>query len=455
MSRLDVVILAAGEGKRMKSRLPKVLHRIAGRTLLERVVDAAHALSPEQIHVVIGYGGASVCNTLPELDVSWVTQLERLGTGHAVLQALPDIPDHSTVLVLYGDVPLIGADTLRATIGTVNAQSAGLLTVELEDPAGYGRIVRMPDGSVAGIVEDRDATTEQRGIREINTGIMAANAYQLKDWLGRIDNGNSQGEYYLTDIVALAVADGLNVRAVHPSCAEEVLGVNDRIQLANLERHHQHQLATHLMAEGVTLSDPSRIDIRGNVAVGEDVSIDVNVVFEGQVSLDSGVTIGPNCVIKNSSIGANSEILAHCVIEDASIGASCRIGPYSRMRPDTQLGSNVQIGNFVEIKKSRVATGTKVNHLSYVGDTELGARVNVGAGTITCNYDGANKHKTVVEDDAFIGSGTQLVAPVVIGNGSTIGAGSTITRDTQPDSLTIARVGQTTVKGWVKPTKKK
>jgi len=455
MSRLDVVILAAGEGKRMKSRVPKVLHKIAGRTLLELVVDAANALSPEQIHVVIGHGGATVRDALPNLDVSWVTQVEQLGTGHAVQQALPNIPDHSTVLVLYGDVPLIQADTLCSIIGLVTGQSMGLLTARVENPAGYGRIVRMPNGAIEGIVEDRDATSEQYDIGEINTGIMTATAGQLKGWLGRIDNGNSQAEYYLTDVVALAVADGTNVKAVRPSSIEEVLGVNDRIQLSNLERHYQRQTARRLMAEGATLSDPNRVDIRGTLTVGEDVFIDVNVVFEGIVTLDNGVSIGPNCVIKNSSIGANSDIFANCVIEEAVIGSSCQIGPYSRMRPLTQLASNVHIGNFVEIKKSRIASGTKVNHLSYVGDTELGERVNVGAGTITCNYDGANKHKTVVGNDAFIGSGTQLVAPVAIGDGSTIGAGSTITLDTQPETLTIARVKQTTVKGWVRPTKQR
>ena len=454
MSGLEVVILAAGEGKRMKSQLPKVLHKIAGQTLLEFVVHAAKQLSPEQVHVVIGHGGAIVRETLSELDVTWVNQVEQLGTGHAVEQAIPEISDESTVLVLYADGPLIRPETLRSVNDLVSPDAMGLITIEVEEPKGYGRILRKDDGAVSGIVEEPEANADQRRIQEINTGIVAVTAGPLKRWLSEIDADNSQGEYYLTDTIALAVRDGVTVRTIQPETAEEVLGVNDRVQLAQLERHYQRQLARRLMMEGATICDPDRIDIRGEVVVGQDVCIDVNAVFEGNVLLGDRVTIGPNNVIKNSNIGADTEIFANCVIEDASIGSSCRVGPYSRVRPDTQLASNVHIGNFVEIKKSRIASGTKVNHLSYVGDSELGSRVNVGAGTITCNYDGVNKHKTVVGDDCFIGSGTQLVAPVVIGNGSTIGAGSTITRNTEAEALTLARPKQTTVKGWTRPTKK-
>ena len=454
MSRIDVVILAAGEGKRMKSRMPKVLHRIAGRTLLELVVSAAEQLSPEQIHVVIGHGGALVQETLPRLDVAWVTQKEQLGTGHAVVQAVPDIPDDSTVLVLYADCPLIQPETLSSVVASVSNRCMGLITIDVAQPKGYGRILRNDHGAVIGIVEERDANEEQRLIHEINTGIMAIPAASLKGWLSEIDANNSQGEYYLTDVIALAVRDRVTVDTVQPETAEEVLGVNDRVQLAHLERHYQRQEAGRLMIEGATLRDPERVDVRGQVVVGQDVVIDVNVVFEGKVSLGDRVKIGPNVVIKNSNVAADTEIFANCVIEAAVIGSSCRVGPYSRVRPDTELASNVHIGNFVEIKKSRIAQGTKVNHLSYVGDSELGSRVNVGAGTITCNYDGANKHKTVVGDDSFIGSGTQLVAPVVIGNGSTIGAGSTITRDTESEALTLTRPKQMTVKGWKRPVKK-
>ena len=454
MSRLDVVILAAGEGKRMKSQLPKVLHRIGGRTLLELVVRAAQQLSPEQIQVVIGHGGVMVQETLPDLEVGWVEQTDQLGTGHAVEQAVPGIPDDSTVLVLYADGPLIRPDTLRSVIALVSDSSMGLITIDVDQPKGYGRILRNLEGAASGIVEERDASEEQRLIREINTGIMAMPAGRLKGWLAEIDANNSQGEYYLTDVIALAVRDEVTVGTVQPETAEEVLGVNDRVQLAHLERHYQRQEATRLMLEGATLCDPERVDVRGEVVVGQDVFIDVNVVFEGNVSLGDRVKIGPNVVIKNSEVGADTEVFANCVIEEAVIGGSCRVGPYSRVRPDSELAANVHIGNFVEIKKSRIATGTKVNHLSYVGDSELGSRVNVGAGTITCNYDGANKHKTVVGDDSFIGSGTQLVAPVMIGKGSTIGAGSTITRDTQADALTLARSQQVTVKDWKRPTKK-
>ena len=454
MPGLDVVILAAGEGKRMQSELPKVLHHIAGRTLLEFVVRAAERLSPDRVHVVIGHGAALVRDKLPHLDVSWVEQVEQLGTGHAVEQALPAIPDESTVLVLYADGPLIQPRTLSSVIERVDANRLGLITVDVEDPNGYGRILRAPGGAVSGIVEDRDASDEQRQIREINTGIMALPAARLRPWLSEINADNSQGEYYLTDAIALAVRDGVEVSTIQPVSVEEVLGVNDRVQLAHLERHYQRQLAHRLMLEGVTLHDPERVDVRGDLEVGRDVVIDVNVVFEGKVFLGDRVRIGPNTIIKNSALGADTEVLANCVIEGASIGSACRVGPYSRVRPDTELASNVHIGNFVEIKKSRIATGTKINHLSYVGDSELGSGVNVGAGTITCNYDGACKHKTVVGDDAFIGSGTQLVAPVVIGSGSTIGAGSTITRDTEPGALTLARSRQATVKDWKRPTKK-
>ena len=455
MAPLHVVILAAGQGKRMKSRLPKVLHRLAGRTLLEHVVAATRKLVPAAIHTVYGHGGQQVRDGHPGLGVQWVEQREQRGTGHAVEQALPGIPDDATVLVLVADVPLIDADTLRDTVAAVGEGGLALLTVQVEDPRGYGRILRGPDGQVVGIVEDRDASDSERSVREINTGILAAGAASLRRWLGRIDESNAQGERYLTDVIALAVADGVGVISVTPGAVEEVLGVNDRSQLAKLERHYQRRQAEQLMRAGVTIVDPSRLDIRGEVDIGRDVSLDVNVILEGKVEIAEGVTIGPNCMIKNAEIGPDSEIHANTVIERAIVGARCRIGPYARLRPGTTLAEDVHIGNFVEVKNSRVGQGSKANHLTYLGDSRVGKDVNVGAGTITCNYDGAEKHTTVIEDGVFVGSGVELVAPITVHAGATIGAGATVTKDVASGVLSVNRGRQTTIENWTRPTKKK
>ncbi|MEE8286769.1 MAG: bifunctional UDP-N-acetylglucosamine diphosphorylase/glucosamine-1-phosphate N-acetyltransferase GlmU [Gammaproteobacteria bacterium] len=455
MAPLHVVILAAGQGKRMKSRLPKVLHRLAGRTLLEHVVAATRKLDPAAIHTVYGHGGQQVRDGHPDLGVQWVEQREQRGTGHAVEQALPGIPDDATVLVLFADVPLIDADTLRDTVAAVGEGGLALLTVQVEDPHGYGRILRGPDGQVVGIVEDRDASDSERSVREINTGILAAGAASLRRWLGRIDESNAQGERYLTDVIALAVADGVGVISVSAGAVEEVLGVNDRSQLAKLERHYQRRQAEQLMRDGVTIVDPARLDIRGEVDIGRDVSLDVNVILEGKVEIAEGVTIGPNCMIKNAEIGPDSEIHANTVIERAIVGARCRIGPYARLRPGTTLAEDVHIGNFVEVKNSRVGQGSKANHLTYLGDSRVGKDVNVGAGTITCNYDGAEKHTTVIEDGVFVGSGVELVAPITVHAGATIGAGATVTKDVASGVLSVNRGRQTTIENWTRPTKKK
>lgn len=452
---LTVIILAAGQGTRMKSSLPKVLHPLAQKPMLHHVVDAAHALAADTVHIVYGHGGDMVPQRMAHVTANFVEQAEQLGTGHAVAQAMPAVNAADTVLILYGDVPLIKPATLRALVKQVGTSSMGLLTVNLADPGGYGRIVRDADGHVTSIVEHKDATEQQRQINEINTGLLAVNGGKLAGWLSRLENNNAQGEYYLTDIIAMAVNDGVEVRTVQPDNEAEVMGVNNRSQLAELERHYQRERAEELMALGVTLVDPARFDVRGELEVGQDVSIDINVVFEGNVTIGDHVTIGPNNVIRNTRIGDGVSINANCVIEDAVIGNDSRIGPFARIRPETVLAEQTHIGNFVEIKKSEVGTGSKINHLSYVGDTTVGKGVNIGAGTITCNYDGANKHRTVIGDNAFIGSDTQLVAPVTIGEGATIGAGSTITRDAPPHELTYSRVTQETRKGWKRPTKKK
>lgn len=454
MAPLHVVILAAGQGKRMKSRLPKVLHRLAGRTLLEHVVSAAGSLDPAHIHVVFGHGGQQVREAHPALPVQWVEQREQRGTGHAVEQAMPAVPDAAAVLVLYADVPLIDANTLRTTVAAALDGSLALISVQVEDPSGYGRILRGDDGQVTGIVEDRDASDEQRSIREINTGILAAGAASLRAWLGRIDENNAQGERYLTDVIALAVADGVGIHSINPEALEEVLGVNDRIQLAELERYYQRRQAQRLMRDGVTIADPARLDIRGEVNIASDVSLDVNVILEGKVSIAEGASIGPNCVIRNSEIGAGSEIHANTIIEQASVGAGCRIGPYARIRPGTQLAEDVHIGNFVEVKNTRVGRGSKANHLTYLGDSQVGKNVNIGAGTITCNYDGAEKHVTIIEDNVFVGSGVELVAPITVRAGATIGAGATVTKDVPPGVLSVNRGRQTTIENWTRPTKK-
>ena len=454
MAPLHVVILAAGQGKRMKSRLPKVLHRLAGRTLLEHVVSATRELDPAVIHTVIGHGGQQVRDAHPDLGVQWVEQREQRGTGHAVEQAMPGIPDDATVLVLVADVPLIEADTLRDTVAAAGEGALALLTVQVEDPRGYGRILRGPGEQVVGIVEERDASDSERSVREINTGILAAGAASLRRWLGRIDESNAQGERYLTDVIALAVAEGVAVNSVSPGAMEEVLGINDRSQLAKLERHYQCKQAERLMRDGVTIADPARLDIRGQVDIGRDVSLDVNVILEGNVVIAEGVTIGPNCVIKNAEIGRESEIHANTVIEQATVGAGCRIGPYARLRPGTALAEDVHIGNFVEVKNTRVGRRSKANHLTYLGDSRVGQDVNVGAGTITCNYDGAEKHTTVIEDGVFVGSGVELVAPITVHAGATIGAGATVTKDVASGVLSVNRGRQTTIENWTRPTKK-
>lgn len=453
--KLSIVILAAGQGKRMYSDLPKVLHVLADKPLLSHVIDRALTLQPESIYLVYGHGGEQVRATLKEAPVNWVAQTPPLGTGHAVAQALPYIAEEAMVLVLYGDVPLISSATLQKLCSLADANSLALLTVELADPSGYGRIVRNTKGAVERIVEEKDAAANLKLIKEVNTGILIAPAARLRRWLASLTNNNAQGEYYLTDIIALAVQERLPIHTTIPSDVYEVMGVNDRVQLATLERYYQSQQVNQLMLAGVTVRDPGRLDIRGTVQVGRDVTIDVNVLLEGHIVLGNRVKIGPQTVIRDTQIGDDVEILPNCVIEEVVIGAHCRIGPFARLRPETVLAEHVHIGNFVEVKKSSVASKSKINHLSYIGDTVVGSEVNIGAGTITCNYDGANKHKTVIGDRAFIGSDTQLVAPVTVGAGATIGAGTTVTQDTPPEALTLSRVKQTTVPGWQRPTKKK
>ncbi|MBT8440294.1 MAG: bifunctional UDP-N-acetylglucosamine diphosphorylase/glucosamine-1-phosphate N-acetyltransferase GlmU [Gammaproteobacteria bacterium] len=449
--KLGVVILAAGQGTRMKSSLPKVLHPLAGKPMLEHVIDCARELEAQQIVVVYGHGGERVRETLSDADLIWAEQAEQLGTGHAVEQAMPFLQAVDKVLVLYGDVPLIQADTLKTLIASESNLS--LLTVKLNDASGYGRIVRDAYDQIISIVEQKDATPEQLKINEINTGIMCIEHAALSAWISKIENNNAQQEFYLTDIVAFAVADNVNVLAVHPESESEVSGVNDRIQLAALEREFQQKQAESLMRQGVTLIDPKRIDIRGDISVEQDCLLDINVILEGDISIGKGVNIGANTVIKNSRIDDHVTILENCVIENAIVGASSKVGPFARIRPGTELLGNNHIGNFVELKNARVDEGSKVNHLSYVGDSEIGKTVNIGAGTITCNYDGANKHKTIIGDNAFIGSNTALVAPIKINQGSTIGAGSVITRETPEDKLTLTRAKQITIESWKRPVK--
>lgn len=453
MNNLEVIILAAGQGKRMHSDLPKVLHTVGGKPLLAHVIKVAHALAPRAIYVVYGHGGEQVRAACASEPVRWIPQVEQLGTGHAVQQAMTSVSDDAVVLVLYGDVPLIRPETLRHLISPAQRPTLALLTAELPDPNGYGRIVRDSQGRVARIVEQRDANPEALAVREINTGILAATARLLRGWLGRLENRNSQREYYLTDIVAMAVAEGVQIVAHRPAAIWEILGVNSKRDLADLERTHQRTIAHALLEQGVTLRDPERLDVRGELCCGRDVEIDVNVVFEGSVVLGDGVYIGPNNVIRDTEIGAGTQILPNCVIEQAVIGAHCRLGPFARLRPGNRLADHVHVGNFVEIKKSEIGEGSKANHLSYIGDTIIGKRVNVGAGTITCNYDGANKHQTIIGDDAFIGSNTALVAPVTVGAGASIGAGSVVSKDAPAGELTLTRAEQKTVKSWKRPTK--
>ena len=451
---LSIIILAAGEGSRMRSDTPKVLHTLAGTPLLGHVLRTSHALGAGRIIVVYGHGGEQVRAAFPGEPVTWVEQSERLGTGHAVRQALPHVELRDTVLVLYGDVPLIAEQTLRHLIALADESGLALLTARLVDPSGYGRIVRDAQGRVERIVEDKDASEAQRAITEINTGILALKADQLNALLAAVSNDNAQGEYYLTDIVALAVEKGLAVVTASPRSLDEIMGVNNRAQLAELERGCQRARARELMLAGVTLRDPARLDLRGRLSVGRDVEIDVNAVFEGEVSLGDRVKIGANAIIRDARIGNDVIIHPFCHIEGADIGQGCQLGPFARIRPETRCAEGSRIGNFVEIKKSTIGRDSKVNHLSYVGDSTVGSGVNIGAGTITCNYDGANKHHTQIGDGVFIGSDTQLIAPVKVGDGATIGAGSTITRDVPPGELTLSRAPQQTVEGWKRPSRK-
>jgi bifunctional UDP-N-acetylglucosamine pyrophosphorylase / glucosamine-1-phosphate N-acetyltransferase len=450
---VNIVILAAGVGKRMHSSTPKVLHRLAGRALLAHVLDTAKQLSPKVICVVYGHGGESVRQAVEGNGAIWVMQQPQLGTGHAVMQAAPNLDERWPTLVLYGDVPLIRAETLKHLV-EATGKGLGLLTATLDSPAGYGRILRNGK-KVVGIVEEKDANARQRALREINTGIVVAPTKRLKSWLAKLQNNNAQKEYYLTDIVALATKERVPVTAFRADAAWETLGVNSRGQLAELERIYQRRLAASLMDHGVALADPSRCDVRGNLACGRDVAIDVNCVFEGKVNLGDRASVGANCVLKDVTVGAGTHIEPFCHLEDADIGADCRIGPYARIRPGTRLAAKVHIGNFVEVKASSIGAGSKANHLSYIGDCEVGGNVNVGAGTIVCNYDGANKHRTVIEDDVFIGSDTQLVAPVRVGRGATLGAGTTLTKDAPAGELTISRAKQVSIPGWQRPAKKK
>jgi bifunctional UDP-N-acetylglucosamine pyrophosphorylase/glucosamine-1-phosphate N-acetyltransferase len=451
---LTVVILAAGQGRRMQSDLPKVLQPLAGRPLLAHVIDTAQSLEPRAIRVVYGHGGDRVRAALPDARVEWMLQAEQRGTGHAVDCAMPGIPDDDLVLVLYGDVPLISVDTLQQLLAAAGPKSVSLLTAELEDPTGYGRIVRSARGAVQRIVEEKDATARERRIREGHSGVLAVPARHLRRWLARLGTGNAQGERYLTDIVAMAVNEKLKVAPVLAGNASETFGINDKFQLAAAEAAYRARCAYGLLEAGATLADPTRIDVRGELTVGRDVFIDVNVVFEGRVTLGDRVRIGPNCVIRDTVIGDDTQVFPSCVIDRATIGPACNIGPFARFRPSSKLARGVHIGNFVEVKNSVLGEGSKSNHLTYLGDAVIGSRVNVGAGTVTCNYDGANKAQTHIGDGAFIGSGSMLVAPVTVGAGATIGAGSTITKDAPEGKLTLERAKQHTIDAWQRPKKK-
>lgn len=451
---LAVVTLAAGKGSRMKSDLPKVLHPLAGQPMLAHVLSSAAQLGDAKQHVVIGHGAEKVREQISGFDVSWAMQTEQKGTGHAVAQAMPEVDSEATVLVLYGDVPLIQTDTLQKLLDeTHQGQNLALLTVELADPTGYGRIVRDAADNIQAIVEHKDATPEQHQIREVNTGILAVSARLLNEWLPKLSSNNAQGEYYLTDIIAMAVDHGVAVRAIHPRDEYEVQGVNDRLQLAELERVFQRQQADELMRQGVSLADPARIDIRGSVTVGSDVRIDVGCVFEGDVTLADGVHIGPYCVIKNAVLGAGTQVESHSLIDQATVAADCTVGPFARLRPGADLADGAKVGNFCEVKKSVIGKGSKVNHLTYIGDAEIGTNANIGAGTITCNYDGVNKFKTEIGDDAFIGSNSSLVAPVKVGAAATVAAGSVITKEVADGELAVARGKQRNISGWERPKK--
>ncbi|MDR4651468.1 MAG: bifunctional UDP-N-acetylglucosamine diphosphorylase/glucosamine-1-phosphate N-acetyltransferase GlmU [Nitrosomonas sp.] len=455
-SKLHIVILAAGIGKRMKSSRPKVLHELAGKPMLSHVIESARALQPHRVCIVIGHGGEQIIERFSTNDLIWVEQKPQLGTGHALLQALPELDEEGATLVLYGDVPLVRVETLSKLVQAGSGDKYAILTTALENPYGYGRIIRNEDTrAITCIVEEKDATEAQRLVNEVNTGIMYIPNRKLHTWLPKLKNDNAQKEYYLTDLIKLAVAENIPIVSAQPDYNWEILGVNSRAQMAELERIYQKENASRLLEEGVTLYDPSRIDIRGQLECGSDVEIDVNCLFEGHVKLGNSVKIMANCVLKNVTVADGTVIQPFSHVENSAIGSNCKIGPYARIRPHTNLNDNVHIGNFVEIKQSVIAEGSKVNHLSYIGDTVMGSNVNVGAGTITCNYDGAHKHQTIIEDNVFIGSDTQLVAPVKISRGTTIGAGSTITKDTPENELTLSRVKQVTLTGWKRPSKQK
>ena len=451
---LSVVILAAGQGKRMKSDLPKVVQPLAGRPLLRHVLDTARVLDPAAIHVVYGHGSERVRQLIGDAGISsWVLQAEQLGTGHALMQAMPQVPDDHLVLVLYGDVPLIRAETLQRLIALAGPRAMGLLTVELADPTGYGRIVRDGAGRVTSIVEQKDASAAQLAIREGNTGVMAIPAGPLRRWLAGLRAENAQKEYYLTDVIAMAVAEGVEVAPLVAPTVAEVLGINDKLQLAEVEAEHRRLRVRELMLAGATLVDPARVDVRGEVSVGRDVLIEPNVILEGRVVLGDRVRLGPNCLLRDVEIGADTQVFANCVLEESLIGPRCLIGPFARTRPGARLAEGVHIGNFVEVKNSQMGPDSKANHLAYVGDATVGARVNIGAGTIVANYDGANKHRTTIGDDAHTGSNSVLVAPITIGEGATIGAGSTVAKNAPAGKLTVARAKQVTLEGWKRPTK--
>ena len=450
---LTIVVLAAGQGKRMNSDVPKVLQPLAGGTVLAHVLDTARALEPAAVNVVYGHGGDAVRDAYGDADLDWTLQSEQLGTGHALAQALPSIPESHQVLVLYADVPLIRVETLTALVAQTPSAGVGVLTARVEDPSGYGRIKRTLDGEVSGIVEEKDASDDERAIREINTGLMVMPAKSIKRWVEALENDNVQGEFYLTDVIAMAVSEGLPVVGLVAADSADTLGINDKTQLAAAERVIQKRHAAEIMAQGATLADPARFDIRGTLMVGRDVFIDIGALFIGDVVLGDRVQIGANTVISNSELGDDCHVHPNCVLDGVTAGPSCEIGPFARLRPGTQFAERVKVGNFVEVKASEVARGSKMNHLSYVGDSRVGSDVNIGAGTITCNYDGANKHITRIGDRVFVGSGAMLVAPVELAEGSTIAAGSTITKDVSKQELAVARSRQTMIKGWKRPKK--
>ncbi len=452
---IKTLILAAGKGTRMRSSLPKVLHKIGDKSLLEHVYKLSEQLESEEINIVYGHGGESIIQALPDLDANWILQEKQLGTGHAVMQAESFINDEDAVLILYGDVPLLSKSSVDNLLLQLNESPLSLLTVTLDNPAGYGRIVRSKEGKVRRIVEEKDANSDEKLISEVNTGIMAVKGGKLKGWLAQLDNNNAQNEYYLTDVIELAVKDGVEIQTCQAISEDEVLGVNNRAQLAHLERVYQNSEADKLMEKGVSFRDPARFDIRGQLLdVGQDVEIDVNVIIEGECTIGNRVKIGANCIIKNATIHDGVEILPNSLIEEAEVGKRSSVGPYARLRPGTVLAEDVKVGNFVETKKTKVGNGSKISHLSYIGDCEIGSLVNIGAGTITCNYDGVNKFKTIIEDGVFIGSDTQLVAPVTVAKNTTVGAGSTITKNTTAESLTLSRSKQVSIASWKRPVKK-